>query len=176
MQEPLPARGTETSEDGVQQPVGSTVQLVDVIPRQLFDIARARVLREEIEADGPPELVLERSRDRLPAVLRTLLLSLLALLLTAGVGIETAHPDGPSASASLDCCPSKADKLGETEVTDCCDTDLGRCCSNGTMVLPVAGAPLQRRVTVVSELTALPVPPRHRTRATGPPPTPPPIA
>lgn len=112
--------------------------------------------------------------DRLPAMLRLLLVLTAALLLALGGPGVT-----PTALAELavevshdaDCCPD-----GDRAEGDCCDWDFGACCASGN-----AAALARVRVQAAHHPSALPETraflPQHllRPRHNGPPPTPPPI-
>ena len=112
-------------------------------------------------------------------MLRTLLALLLACLLTAGV--EARLTDAVSgevavsgdAAVAADCCP---DDPGAPEgESDCCDVDLGLCCATGSVGLSgalAAGLPARGSIDIAAWV---PPPAALATRATGPPPTPPPI-
>lgn len=112
-------------------------------------------------------------------MLRACLLTLLAaLLLFAQAPRERVDGVGPQSSAERavadDCCPTRS---GEPDPkVDCCDYDFGRCCANGLIALFPAPRELAiRRSSSDQDRSDLP-PDRLFVRATGPPPTPPPIA
>jgi hypothetical protein len=106
-------------------------------------------------------------------MLRTLLALLLACLLTAGVEDRLADAVSGEIATSGDCCP---EPLGAPEgEPDCCDVDLGLCCATGSVALNgalVAGLPARGSIDIAAWV---PPPAALATRATGPPPTPPPI-
>ena len=83
----------------------------------------------------------------------------------ASVGVQVVAADG------CHCCADEAD-----DGDDCCDRDLGACCSNsvaGLAALPIEGTPQRCSSTGDALVGAL-----HLLLPgdTGPPPTPPPIA
>ncbi|MCP4805113.1 MAG: hypothetical protein GY913_04340 [Proteobacteria bacterium] len=109
-------------------------------------------------------------------MLRALLLLLTATLLMAGSWAALSEP------ASSDCCPSTvaawdASDESDSDTTDCCDVDFGACCASSGLAI-VAPPSDAEGPTPAFDLESS-TPPRaalYRTRATGPPPTPPPIA
>lgn len=113
-------------------------------------------------------------------MLRALLLLLTATLLMAGSWAALSEP------ASSDCCPStvaasdaadESDTSDDSDTTDCCDVDFGACCaSTGLAVVAPSSEPLGPASAFDLESSTPPRAALYRTRATGPPPTPPPIA
>ena len=122
-------------------------------------------------------------------MVRALLLLLVSVLLFAGGGshavakrtdralqadMDAADAAPADAAPADDCCPPR---LGQTDQDgDCCDFDLGQCCANGTVAPApdVTATVSPSRVSAVEFRGAIP-PELLRTRATGPPPLPPPI-
>lgn len=104
---------------------------------------------------------------------RALLALLLACLLTAGAEHHVTDALSDAVASADDCCP---DRVVEPEGDgDCCDIDLGLCCATGSAgVISVAAVGLPERASVDIDAW-VPPPAALQTRATGPPPTPPPI-
>lgn len=119
-------------------------------------------------------------------MLRAFLVLLLGVLLLAGSetavfgssvvaatasGIEATQDKGDDAAD--DCCPPRP--AGHDQDGDCCDVDFGQCCAASASALPSTSAGTAHPRPPALELRpSFPSQPLFD-RATGPPPTPPPI-
>ncbi len=108
---------------------------------------------------------------------RALLLLLLGVLLLAGGDPVSTDlvADGAHATQADgdDCCPPRPD--GHDQQGDCCDYDFGQCCAASASALASADIGATRARPPALELRPWLPPDLLRNRATGPPPTPPPI-
>ena len=109
-------------------------------------------------------------------MLHILVLILINLLVIQGDDASSRALSGEVASAldvtHTDCCPSPCE---ESEGEDCCDTDFGMCCLSSAAILPPAPLGAQPVAMLIVD-PHRPLPPELlHSRATGPPPSPPPI-